>query len=162
MVILAIDPGTKLGWALGRDGRLLESGTEDLSPRRGESSGSRFLRFRAWLERAGQGVDVVVYEQPPQLKSSAALEILFGITTRITEWSEERGIPCVNYHPATIKKRVAGRGNAKKPEMKAQAYLLWNRALTLTDDNEADALCLLWLAFRDYGSSELGAGGGER
>ena len=50
MNILAVDPGSKLGWALQMGAGAVESGVEDFSLRRGESPGARFLRFRRWLQ----------------------------------------------------------------------------------------------------------------
>lgn len=163
MVILAIDPGTKLGWALGRDGRLIESGVEDLSPRRGESKGARFLRFRAWLAGAGmvgwselKRPDLVIYEMAHH-RGGAATEVGVGITTRIQEFAAEHGIECVGIHSATLKKRATGSGRAGKPDMIGRAMALFPTSAAgyedMTDD-EADALCLLWLGFEDYGGSK--------
>jgi hypothetical protein len=48
MKVLAIDPGSKLGWCTDATGRL-EWGTEDFRIRNGESSGNRWRRFGEWL-----------------------------------------------------------------------------------------------------------------
>ncbi len=48
MNILAIDPGSKCGWALLKDG-MTESGVQDFRLKRGESAGMRFFRFKQWL-----------------------------------------------------------------------------------------------------------------
>jgi len=46
MVIIGLDPGIRTGWALCRQGRILESGVQTFALARGESPGMRFLRFR--------------------------------------------------------------------------------------------------------------------
>jgi hypothetical protein len=154
MLILAVDPGTKLGWALGRDGALLESGVEDLSVRRGESSGARFLRFRRFLDQPPRP-DLIVYEQAHH-RGGAATEVCVGITTRIQEFAAAHRIECVGIHTGSLKKRCTGNGAAKKWEMIVVAQGLWASlkdqwgAVKVIDDNEADALCLLWLGFQDY------------
>ena len=53
MRILALDLGSKCGWAtLDTEGRFeVESGVQDFSLVRGESPGMRYLRFRAWLAK---------------------------------------------------------------------------------------------------------------
>lgn len=48
-MILALDCATKTGFALVKDGKIIESGTMDFSKRRGESNGAMFLRFSAWI-----------------------------------------------------------------------------------------------------------------
>ena len=62
--ILALDLGTKTGWALfGRDGSIL-SGTESFMPRRFEGGGMRYLRFKRWIteiKRSADAVDAVFF-----------------------------------------------------------------------------------------------------
>lgn len=151
MNVLAIDGGTHCGFALARDGQLLESGTEDFSLRRGESPGARYLRFRAWLARIQQTwpIGLVVFEQAHH-RGGAATEIGVGFTTRCQEFAAEYGAECVAIHSATAKKFGAGTGRADKPMMIAAAKRLWPTT-NPADDNEADALVILSLALRDYG-----------
>lgn len=52
--ILAIDPGSSLGWASNATGRL-EWGTESFHIQRGESSGNRWRRFGRWLDDTSLG-----------------------------------------------------------------------------------------------------------
>jgi len=89
MRILAIDPGTILGWATDSSDRL-EWGTQDFSLRRGESPGMKFHRFNCWLaemvRREGRppAVGMIVYEQAHH-RGGAATDVLVGMTTRIHE-----------------------------------------------------------------------------
>lgn len=153
MIVLAIDPGSALGWALGADGRLIESGVEDFSLRRGESPGARYLRFRAWLHRVQQThpVSLVLYEQAHH-RGGHATEVAVGFTTRCQEFAAEIGAECVAIHTATLKKRTTGSGRADKAAMIAAARERWGSEPS--DDNHADALCLLALGFEDYGGSD--------
>jgi len=138
MKILAIDPGTMLGWATDSSGRL-EFGTHDFSLRRGESPGMRFHRFNRWLFemvlREGQApaVDLIIYEQAHH-RGGAATDVLVGMTTRIHElcaspfrWSGlhqlagGKSVP-IDYcavHSATLKAFALGRApNRKKGDPK--------------------------------------------
>lgn len=146
MKILALDLGTRTGWAL-MDGTRLEHGVQTFDVRRGESPGMRYIRFNAWLDAVGR-VDLIVYEQPHQ-RGGAATEIALGFATRVHEFcalhpaSEHTSI-----HSATLKKWATGKGNAKKPDMLAAVRAKgWARpGADVDDDNEADALALLYHA----------------
>src|SRR5207245_367987 len=122
--IIAIDGGSKLGWALSMNGTV-ESGVEDLSLRRGESPGARFLRFRRWLadidqlcvSRTGQALALIAYEQPHH-RGGHATEVAHGFSTRLQEHAAATtGCECVAVHSATLKKRTTGSGRASKDEM---------------------------------------------
>jgi hypothetical protein len=156
MNILAVDPGSKLGWALSMAGTI-ESGVEDFSLRRGESPGARFLRFRKWLaditelctRQTGQTLHLIAYEQPHH-RGGHATEVACGFSTRLQEHAAgTSGCECVSIHTATLKKRATGSGRAGKPEMIAAARERWS--LEPTDDNHADALCILAWALDQYG-----------
>lgn len=118
MRILAIDPGSKLGWATNQTGRL-EWGTEDFRIKNGESSGNRWRRFGEWLidaTRTKQAnevdpptglkrwaydpIDLVIYERAHFMpKARAAAEIAAGFTTRLEEHCERHGIAL---HPVAV------------------------------------------------------------
>ena len=90
--ILALDPGSKTGWAY-RPFSVVSSGTALFERKRGASAGMRFVLFTAWLQQTLDAVkpDVVVYEMAHH-RGGAATEILVGFTTRIQEECERRGI----------------------------------------------------------------------
>jgi hypothetical protein len=166
MNVLAVDPGSTLGWALSMNG-IVESGVEDFSLRRGESPGARFLRFRRWLfdidelaiRTTGRGLALVVYEMAHH-RGGAATEVACGFTTRLQEHAAATsGCECVAVHSARLKKATTGRGNVGKAEMVAAARKRWN--LEPTDDNHADALCLLALALELYGPAASTDGNGR-
>ncbi len=134
--VLALDLGTKLGWAIRHADQRIESGARDFSPERHEGDGLRFLRFRAWLhdtkqrlETAGEQLGFIRYERVdfvPAYAGANAAHIYGG--------------PYEGVSPSTVKKAIAGHGHAKKPEvMEAIRKLGFNPATA----DEADALAVL-------------------
>jgi Holliday junction resolvasome RuvABC endonuclease subunit len=150
-MILAIDPATKTGWAMLQDGKIIESGVEDFSKKRGESNGSMFFRFRRWLSdilENGLSIKLVVYEQSHH-RGGASTEIGVNLTGRIQECCTIYGIEYATVRTTTLKKFFAGRGNAEKVEMIAKAKEILGRAPI--DDNEADAVALALWGQSEYG-----------
>ncbi len=140
MKILALDCATKTGWAL-YDGRLLESGVQDFSKRRGDSNGMMFLRFRKWLADliTEHSPGAVVYEQSHH-RGGAATEIGVNLTGRVQEICADMSIEFSSVHTATLKKWATGHGKADKGQMMARAVTIIGRPPI--DDNEADAVML--------------------
>lgn len=148
MNILTIDPGSHCGWASLVDGRI-ESGVQNFSLKRGESKGIRFLRFNTWLVGMLELVKphVVVYEMA-HFRGGHATEILVGMTTRIEQFCEERGIEYSSVHSGTLKKQICGKGNANKKEVMMAVKKIYNREVS--GDDEADALALLDYAIKEF------------
>lgn len=145
--VLAIDPGTKCGWAHG-SGR---SGVWDLSVKRFESSGLRYVKLRRRLldlldvERT----DFVVFEAPRSMAHYSALVVLAGLTAIIEDVCHECGVNCAGISPTAVKRHATGKGNAQKKDMVAAAKKHWPNVV-FKDDNQADAMWLLELAQQDY------------
>lgn len=158
MNVLALDLATRTGWALVRNGHI-ESGVQVFDIKRGESPGMRYLRFRVWLEgitadsvSQAAMVDLIVYEQtvpaPAKFSSASTREIASGFATRVQEQCAALGIDHVPVYPSTLKKFVTGKGNAKKLEVIDTVIRRgWvPRPIRALDDNEADAIALLYYA----------------
>ena len=152
MIILALDTAQKTGWCIydTKEKRVIESGVQDMTKRRGESNGLLFLRFRAWMKtitgflpRPG----LIAYEQAHMRGSGT--EICIGLTSIVQEVATKIGIETAPVHTGTLKKFATGSGNAKKPEMKAAAEKILGRPPI--DDNEADAVHVAMWAAREYG-----------
>ena len=152
MIVLGLDCATKTGWAIFRDGVLVESGVQDFTKQRGETNGLLFLRFRNWLNalvaQAGQGVKpegiLIAYERA-HFRGGAATEIGVGLQTRVQETAASEGIEAAPVHTGTLKKWATGNGAAGKATM-IEAAKLYMRREPL-DDNEADAvLVAAWAA----------------
>ena len=150
MNILALDCGTKTGWASIADGRI-ESGVQDFSLKRGESKGIRFLRFNTWLDSMVKLTypQVVVYELA-HFRGGHATEILVGMTTRIEEFCESNNIEYSSIHSMTLKKFATGKGRANKEDMINVAREKFNKP-DLSSDDEADALHVLAWAREEFG-----------
>lgn len=147
--ILALDVATHCGWAYSGDFRA--SGVWDLTPKRDESKGMRLIRFDAKLRELGAtGVNLVVYEAARAAGGHAgAIVVQSELQGVLKLWCEAQGIEYRGYSSTEIKKHATGKGNAKKDAMVAAAQAKYG--YVGTDEDEADAICLLALALYDYG-----------
>jgi crossover junction endodeoxyribonuclease RuvC len=141
MRILGIDPGTKCGWAVLKDGKRVASGVWNLAPRRHEGGGMRFVRLVVYLkEIEALEIDAVGYEEVRRHMGVDAAHIYGGIVATIQTWCESAKPqrPYLGIPVATAKKVATGKGNAKKEAMVAAA--VGRFGVAPADDNEADAL----------------------
>jgi crossover junction endodeoxyribonuclease RuvC len=141
--ILALDLGTKTGWALRSADGHVTSGTVEFRNDRWQGGGMRFLRFKNWLTEIKQvagDLDAVFIEEVRRHAGVDASHAYGGFLAHVTAWCEHHGIPYEAVPVGTIKRHVTGRGNATK-----QAVIDAVRALghDPVDDNEADALAIL-------------------
>jgi len=141
---LCLDLGTKTGWALCADS-VLTSGTVSFKNNRFEGGGMRYLRFRRWLEdlRGKEPIDCVFFEEVRRHQGTDAAHCYGGFMASLTAWCEEHSIPYAGVPVGTIKKHATGKGNANKKLMIEAAIA---RGHNPADDNEADAICLGYLA----------------
>lgn len=149
--MLALDLGTKCGWALLRADGQVESGRVDFSPKATEGEGLRFLKFRAWLhetkrrvEAAGETLVMVRYEIINFVMDGQAYaaHVWGAFWGHLLAWCEHHGIACRGVQPSTIKKAATGSGRASKPEVAAAMRKRGYPSATL---DEADALALLMI-----------------
>lgn len=138
MRILALDLGTKAGWAMTPP----ESGVWNLAPRRFEGSGMRFVTFRQHLRKVLEGVELVYFEEVRKHMGVDAAHVYGGLMAVLTEECETRKIPYQGIPVGTIKRAATGKGNADKAAMIAAAKAKWPEVQIL-DDNHADALHIL-------------------
>lgn len=140
--ILALDLGTKTGWACGNSYNF-KSGVVDFSTKRFEGGGMRYLRFREWLDntfRDFENIDEVYFEEVRRHIGTDASHVYGGFLATLTSWCEKRGIPYQGVPVKTIKKYITGNGNANK-EMMMNAVKV--EGYDIEDDNEADAIAML-------------------
>ena len=144
--ILALDLGAQTGWALvSRDGAIA-SGSQSFKPQRFEGGGMRFLRFKRWLtdiKQCNDCIDQVVFEEVRRHAGVDAAHAYGGFMAHLTAWCEHHQIPYQGIPVGTIKKQTTGKGNASKDDMVAAVRA---RGHSPADDNEADAIALLYLA----------------
>jgi Holliday junction resolvasome RuvABC endonuclease subunit len=149
MPILALDPATNMGWALSP----MISGVWDLSLRRDESMGMKFMRLRAKLNELTENyqIKLVVYEAArnamPKMQGSLVHQA--QLQAIIIDWALLNNIESKGYSPKEIKKWATGNGNASKDAMVAFARKRWPE-VTILDDNQADALALWQMATLEY------------
>jgi crossover junction endodeoxyribonuclease RuvC len=149
MRVLALDLGTKTGWAARFDSGAVESGTKVFDVPRGDSPGVRYLAFRAWLRKRLREVEpeLVAFEKAHH-RGGAATEVAAGFSTRVLEYCAEAGIEHTSVHTATLKKHATGKGNANKALMLQAAAERWG--MTFESDDEADARCVLAWALETF------------
>ena len=157
MRILALDLGTCTGWAINDDG-VIRSGMEDFTPKKGDHIGQRYLDFHSWIDEMLDSYELdYVYYEMPHMRGRRATEVLHGFLAHLQHMCAWFSMDSVGVHSGTIKKFATGNGRASKEDMivKANCFLhdynksplenintmITNRVIT--DDNEADAICLL-------------------
>lgn len=149
--ILALDLATTTGWALRTaDGQIL-SAAVSFRPSRYDGGGVRYLRFRAWLESMAQdagGIGAIYHEEIRRHLSTDAAHVHGGLLATLTAWCEQHGVPYQGVPVGTIKRFIAGKGNADKDDVIAAVQ---KRGFSPADDNEADALAILLWAIETQG-----------
>lgn len=140
--MLALDLGTRTGWALSGDPVLY--GWIDLKTGRYEGGGMRFLRFRRWLDEIGEGgLEAIWFEEVRRHRGTDAAHVYGGLLATLTAWCESKRIAYAGVPVGQIKKFATGRGNADKADMITVARA---EGCDTHDDNVADAWHLLRLA----------------
>ncbi len=147
--ILALDLGTTTGWALAQHDGSINSGSQSFKPQRFEGGGMRYLRFKHWLTEIKQscdnGIDAIYFEEVRRHAGVDAAHAYGGFLATLTAWCEHHKIPYQGVPVGTIKKHATGKGNASKEDMIAAAQA---RGAAPADDNEADAIALLYWAIK--------------
>lgn len=143
---LALDLGTTTGWAVQTPRLGRESGVAKFQHGKHEGAGMRYLRFVAWLDEiaivAGP-FHQVWFEEVRRHVGTDAAHVYGGLLATLTTWCEGRMIPYSGVGVGTIKKHVAGKGNAAKDEMVAAVR---SHGFSPADHNEADAIAVLLYA----------------
>lgn len=153
--VLALDLATRCGFAL-RTSRTVASGTADFAERRHETRGDRLWRFQQWIAdvHAAQALSMVAYEKVQGHMRGAAQTCYAQFEGVLLAWAAKRQVPVYPVNPKTLKRAIAGSGNADKARMVAAVRAF---GFAPADDNEADALAVLIYATRGY-SADVGTG----
>ena len=139
--ILALDLGTKTGWAMQSLSRA--SGTVDFKNSRFEGGGMRYLKFNRWLDdmlHLAGTIDAIYFEEVRRHLGVDAAHAYGGFLAHLTAWCEQHVIPYQGVPVGTIKRHATGKGNANKAMVMAA---MRQRGFNPVDDNEADAQALL-------------------
>lgn len=139
--ILALDLGTKTGWAASLDGEII-SGTQNFKTQRVDGAGMCFLRFNRWLSSVFKEYKFteVYFEEVRRHAGTCAAHAYGGYKAHLMAWCEENMVAYESVPVGTIKKNATGKGNASKDDVIAAMKEL---GFNPVDDNEADALALL-------------------
>jgi hypothetical protein len=149
--VIALDLGTITGFALRAADTNAVSGTVSFRPSRYDGGGIRYLRFRAWLDSIAEdtgSISAVYYEEVRRHLSTDAAHVHGGLLATLTAWCEQRSIAYQGVPVGTIKRFVAGRGNADKA---AVIKAIRARGYSPVDHNEADAIAILLWALETRG-----------
>lgn len=140
MTLLALDLGTRTGWAMSGDP--VTHGYADFRPGRFDGGGMRYLRFARWLNdlHASRPISEVAYEEVRRHIGTDAAHVYGGLMAHLQSWCETVGVPYQGVPVGTIKRAATGKGNADKAAMVAAVNA---RGYAVKDDNEADAIALL-------------------
>jgi len=147
MRILALDLAQKTGWATNHP--IETSGVDTFDVRRGESPGTRYLRFVAWLR------EKIIITEPEIIVFEKAHHRGGGCNRDRRRICDTPTKHLCGHGPRTYlnpysydKKHATGKGNAGKPEMMAAYKDKWGKAPI--DDNECDARWILDYARQMY------------
>ncbi len=149
--LLALDLGTTTGWALRLVGGAVMSGSVSFRGSRFDGGGMRFLRFRGWLDSVradAGGIDAIYFEEVRRHIGTDAAHLYGGFLATLSAWCEEHGIAYDGVPVGSIKRHVAGKGNADKALV---IEAVRARGFDPKDDNEADALAILLWAVETRG-----------
>ena len=153
-VVLALDLGSKTGWAVRCADGAIVSGTVAFRPDRFQGGGMAYLRFKAWLddlERPAGPIDAVFFEEVRRHLGTTAAHVYGGFLAHLTAWCEQNEIAYEGVPVGTIKRHITGKGNAGKEAVIAAVTAL---GFSPADDNEADALAiLLWALENRFGET---------
>jgi Holliday junction resolvasome RuvABC endonuclease subunit len=156
--LLALDHGTRTGWAIGCGDRLPAIGSRKNPHGGGRAELEPFWEAHAqWLR--GLFTDfrptLVVWERPVLAKftSHASVEITFGLQAVTGLCAREAGLPVRVVSPQQAKIALTGHGRATKEEMvesaltfgftridhhdEADAFAVWLHTLRLLEPNKA-------------------------
>lgn len=137
-IVAFIDPATACGFAAGAPGAIV-SGEWDLSRSRFDAwcMTAIYLKRRLTELHKAIGFTHLGYEQVRRHMSTDAAHLHGALVAAIQEWCVDNKITFESVGVGTLKKFWTGKGNAKKPDMMAEAR---KRGFEPDTDNEADAL----------------------
>jgi Holliday junction resolvasome RuvABC endonuclease subunit len=146
--MLALDLGTTTGWAMVGPEFPITSGTVSFKNSRFEGGGMRFLKFTRFLDEIHHltKINQVYFEEVRRHLGVDAAHAYGGFLAHLTAWCEQNKIPYQGVPVGTIKKHATGKGNANK---KLMIESVKARGHTPADDNEADAIALLYWAMKN-------------
>lgn len=152
VAILALDLGTKTGYAVRTRGGRIVHGTQSFAPRTTWTAGQRWLRFRSWLGEVldQHQVNRIVVEHV-SFHAGIRDAHCYGAFRALVEMAADaRNLELVGTNVQTIKRHWTGKGGADKAGMIEEAK---RRGFKPETDNDADALAILdWAVAQERGA----------
>lgn len=131
--LVAFDAATRTGWAYRADGQWT---TGTLDPTKSATVASMLRKAMT------AGVDQVVIEDCYLGRNVATVIALARIQGRILAVCEALGLPVRFVSPNTWKARMLGGRRHRTTDKKASLQRAWKLGAQVTNDDEADAVCL--------------------
>ena len=159
MNILTLDLAQSTGWAHSCG----QSGVQSFHPRRGDSPGMQFVEFQSWLRRFLdlQPTSLVVYEQAPtNRRNAASVHIAHGYISALEMVQVERGFELTSRSVSAIKlfalPHIKKQSDRNKQQMVMYVENHWPsvRLPHRGDDDQADAIILLWMILIEMGITD--------
>ena len=140
--ILALDIGTKTGFAVRLRSGETFGGTQNFSLKKKDHTALRWINFRVWLNEICNKYDIhaVVYEEVRRHSATRASHVYGGFKAILEMSCYINKCQLAGFGVGQIKKFATGKGNASKSVMIAAAKLL---GCETDGDDEADAFHLL-------------------
>ncbi|UIP93261.1 Holliday junction resolvase [Wolbachia endosymbiont of Anopheles demeilloni] len=143
MSVLTLDLGKQTGWIILTDG-VIQSGSESFHGSRFSGGGMCFLNFRSWLNEMKEkfsNIEAVYFEEVRRHLGTDAAHCYGDFLAVLSAWCEEHHVPYKGVSVKTIKRFIAGNGNASKSEV---IKAIREKSFSPRDDNEGDALALMF------------------
>ena len=140
--ILALDLGTKFGWAYQDEAGAVRWGTERLVKRKGRPG--KILRdFEFWLmaHLITLAPDVVVFENVRRHRGVLAAHAFGAWRCVVLMKCDKLDVPVYEIEVPRIKMVASGKGNATKSEM---IEAVCNLGFAVDDEDAADAVAILY------------------
>jgi len=152
MNILALDLATQCGYAA-QLGQMTVSGSKSFKALPSQPVAALFAKWHIWinLELDEKQIDFIGYELVDfKMLNRQWNQIYFGMVAIMMAAAFRRNIDTRGYIVRDIKLAASGKPKASKELMKSSAQVQWPDQV-ITDDNQADALWVLYLACKSHG-----------
>ena len=144
--MLALDLGTKTGYALRKSDGRIEYGSINTAPKRKQGRGVRWQNFKRFLldtKQANPDISAIVYEDVRRHAGTDAAHCYGGFRAVLEMFCEHHGIEYSGVGVGTWKKAFTGNGAASKDVVKDRCQQL---GFVTKASDESDALGILFFS----------------
>lgn len=141
---LSLDLGIKLGYCIRKDDGNYTHGVFKLKG--GDRKYKSFKDALKFFEEAFGKIDKIYFENVSFQSYTYSSHSWGGMKSILLAFCEEKKIDCMGFEVSTIKKEFTGKGNSSKMGMIHYAEKWMGK--NISDDNEADAIAVMYTARR--------------